>query len=369
MVSKPNKILFIAANGPNESFGGGQRNILLINLLLDKGFEVDIVLVINKAWGVYDDDTWIVKKWRNDFNIIKIFQPSFTNLYKPDFEISKFIRTVQVDYKFLVFRYEIIAFKSAFYLLNRKKVIIDFDDFLFPHIKGWRKIKYWPLHQLQRYFISQAWIVNDNDKKYFGNNYFWLPNLPLALFSRKNSNVIFTKEKTKYPSLLFVGSNIDDVILLLKNKSFKNLENIENFKFFIISKSITNDHKLNFANSSVEWLNNVDDIEEYYKKTWISIAPGYKKQGTNIKVIESIFYETPIIVTKSTIRGYEEFNENENLLPVVETDEHLITLIFNLFTDYSSLKITESNLLKMKAIQENKFSYAQILKKINFKKI
>ena len=139
------RVLIVANNGPDISFGGGQRNLMVIKIFEAKGFKVDLVLLINKSWGLYDENSDLIQMWKSEFGLIKYFQPSFTNPYLPNIIINKWLKKEEYKYDTILFRDESTAFKSGFYLLNKKKIIIDMNDFLYPHIRGYKKIKYLPL--------------------------------------------------------------------------------------------------------------------------------------------------------------------------------------------------------------------------------
>jgi hypothetical protein len=109
-----NKVLLICQNGPEFSFGGGQRNILLAEFLKNIGFEVDLFLNIPIEWGIYNFDSDIVIKWSNLYNIIDLHQSKYKSIYMPDNNLYKKISALSKNYNKIVFRYEATAYKSAF---------------------------------------------------------------------------------------------------------------------------------------------------------------------------------------------------------------------------------------------------------------
>lgn len=364
-ISTQKRALFISSNGPEETFGGGQRNILLLQLLKEKGFETDLIIVLNEAWGKYDEENIYVKKWRAKWNVLKIFSVNFERQYLPSMRVYKFIRKVEPHYDVIIFRYEVIAFKSAFYLLNKQKIFIDFDDFILPNKKGLALVKYFPLFVMELLFCKKALYVNKKHASFFNNKGIYLPNLPLDDFAPDDKYKVFQKNMTTDPSVMYVGSTIDDVVDFFRTKAFNELiKKHPNVVFMIVSRSITQEIKNEFNSNHFRWLDAVDNISEIYSKAWISIIPGNKKFGTHIKLIESIFYETPVIATPDSLRGYEFFNMEEILIPVATTHYELASLIDKLILlEHSKLKGIG---IKLKDSQKKLFSFNKFKKEIDF---
>lgn len=348
------RVLIIANNGPDISFGGGQRNLLVIKLFEAKGFHVDLVLLINKNWGIYDENSTLMQSWKSEFGLIKFFQPSFKNPYLPNLKICKWFKKEQHKYDTILFRDEITAFKSGFYFLNNKKIIIDMNDFLYPHISGYRKIKYIPLYLLVRFRTKKVWVLINNQIKYFNGTGYCIPNLPLNNFY-KNENVVFKKNRTVFPSAIFVSSYLGEFINFL-HIGDEYLDQIKNLKIYIISRAITPEIRRKYNNDRYVWLNDVEDVTEYYSKAWISIIPGYKKDGPLIKVIESIYFETPVVCTEVSINGYECFNTAKQLIPMDNDVPQFISKMNILLNENLGLIGKE-----LKTIAENKFSFNAVL--------
>ena len=58
------KILLIANNGPEISFGGGQRTMMTIKIFEAQGYKVEMMLLLNKVWGEYNEENECIKKWK-----------------------------------------------------------------------------------------------------------------------------------------------------------------------------------------------------------------------------------------------------------------------------------------------------------------
>jgi hypothetical protein len=125
------KVLIVANNGPEPSFGGGQRNILIGKLMESLGYEVEMILLIDKNWGIYDIESTLFDEWRKIFKINRVFQPSFRKPFFPNFEVFQYLNKIQNEYEWIIFRYEKTAFKSVFYFLKKRKNNYRFRRFYF----------------------------------------------------------------------------------------------------------------------------------------------------------------------------------------------------------------------------------------------
>ena len=331
---------------------------MAIKILEAKGYKVEMMLLINKAWGIYDVDSDLVNNWKTTYGLVKLFQPGFKHPYKPYFAATNWLKKEQDKYQKILFRDETTAFKSGFYLLKRCKIIIDLNDFLLPHIKGLRKIKYLPLHWILKLNINQAWVLVENQKKFFGKNVYCVPNLPLNAFYNTDKN--FNKNRSHIPTALFVGSYLGEFESFLIEAD-RYIQLIPSIQIFVISRAITEELKNRFKGKQYIWINNADNLNEFYSKAWLSIVPGYKKDGPLVKFIESIYFHTPVICTKVSLNGYEIFNEKETLIPNSNDVEEFIKNMMFLLKSETELDIRAD---KLKAIANTKFSLSAIVESL-----
>ena len=354
-----NKALLIANNGPEISFGGGQRTLMTIKILEAQGYKVEIMLLLNKVWGEYNEENECIKKWKLQYGLVKYFHLSYKNPYLPCYSVVKWLCKVQYKYTKIIFRDETTAFKAGFYFMPNLKTIIDLNDFLLPHLNWFRKLKYYPLHLVLKYNIYQAWVLIEKQKKYFGKKGYCIPNLPLNMFYK--TDLHFTKQRSIIPTALFVGSYLGEFIEFLEVAD-KYIKTMNPFQLFIISRAITDDMKSRFTSSQYVWINNAESIEEYYSKAWISIVPGYKKDGPLIKFIESIYFNTPVVCTTVSLNGYEIFNEKEILIP---NSNDVLEFILNMKNILLSEDELDKIASKLKLIANNKFTLNTIIHTLN----
>ncbi len=320
-MKKSKKVLVVANNGPESSFGGGQRNILIGKLMEQQGYEVEMVLLIDINWGTYSLQSDFMKKWNNIFPILKLFQPDFSKPFITDFKVFNFLKKIQSEYEWIIFRYEKTAFKAGFFLLNRSRVIIDFDDFIVPNAMGIKFVLHYIRHIFQYIRTSKCFFVNQMDKKYFKEKAIWVPNIPLADYFPSPNCSIFSKNLSEYPLILHFVSDYDTLTDFFVSNQFSNLiRKLPNLKFIFICRKLDKKFKSKFKIYNIEWIENPEEVDVYFVKAWASLILEKKHQGTHVKFIESIFYFTPVIGFNEAFRGYEMFFEQSVNVPMSYED-------------------------------------------------
>lgn len=331
---------------------------MAIKILEAQGYTVEMMLLINKDWGVYGDDSIIINKWKSQNGLVKFFQPSFKNPYLPYLPATIWLKKEESKYNKILFRDETTAFKAGFYFLNKHKIIIDLNDFLLPQISRLKKIKYLPLHWLLKKNLTQAWVLVENQKRYFSKKGYCVPNLPVNSVYKNDD--YFKKQRSVNPTALFVGSYLGEFETFL-HEADEYFRLIPSFKLYIVSRAITEELKNKFKADQYVWINNAENISEYYSKAWISIVPGYKKDGPLIKLIESIYFETPVVCTMVSLNGYEVFNEKENLIP---NSNDVVEFVKNMEFLLASESELDKRSQKLKSIADTKFSLNSIVKSL-----
>ena len=119
--------------------------------------------------------------------------------------------------------------------------------------------------------------------------------------------------------------------------------------------------KNKFPEHQYLWFENAENVAEFYSKAWISIIPGFKRDGPLIKFIESVYFETPVVCTQTSLNGYEIFNKDEMLIPASDDAEEFVNHIKLLLNDEISLNIRAN---KLKIIADENFSMRSILKNL-----
>ena len=356
------KVLLVSNNGPEPSFGGGQRNILIGKLFESLGFTVEMVLLINMEWGQYDENSNLFNEWNKRFKIIKLFQPSFKRQYFPDLDITKYLKKIQNDYDWIIFRYEIVAFKSGFYLLKKNKIIVDFDDFSIPSLSSRKKYLHYLRHIIQYTRIQKAFILTLSDKNYFYKKSILIPNIPIVTHISAGNNNLFVKKKSNSPTILYYVNNYKIEKEFFTSKAFENLFiSIQGLKFIFICKENDEVLKERLSSYPIIWISKPVELETYYSEAWLLLILEKKYLGTHIKVIESIYYETPVIGFKEAFRGYELFKSPIYFNSMASSVEEICEKIILLMNDKEHL---ESISKKWKKIQSKYYSFRPVLKSI-----
>jgi len=355
-LNQSKKVLIVCSNGPESSFGGGQRNILMGKLFESIGYEVEMILIISREWGIYNENSSLFNNWKKKFAIKKLFQPSFKHPFIPNLKILAYIHKNQSVYSWIIFRYETIAFKSGFYFLKKSKIIIDFDDFILPNLTNTKFTFHFIRHIFQYLRTSKCFYLNQSEQKYFKDKGLWVPNIPLSEFLPSTNSQIFSKNLSSSPLILHFVSDFDAVIHFFNSDQFSNLfKKLPNLKFIFICRKIDKMFASKLRLFNIEWVENPEKIDIYFMKAWASLILEKKKQGTHVKFIESIHFYTPVIGFYEAFRGYEMFLEH-----FVNTPASYDDLCDQIYLLGSNVNYTSILAEKNKIIQNEYFSLKKL---------
>ncbi len=355
-MNQSKKVLIVCSNGPESSFGGGQRNILIGRLFESIGYAVEMILVLSREWGTYNENSNLFNDWKKKFTIKKIFQPSFRHPFFPSLELLAYIHKNQDDYSWIIFRYEIIAFKSGFYFLKKSKIIIDFDDFILPTVTNTKFAFHFIRHIFQYLRVSKCFYLNESLQKYFREKGLWVPNIPLSEYWPSTDSPMFSKNLSSSPLILHIVSDYDALIHFFNSDQFSSLlKKLPNLKFIFICRKIDKMFSSQLRLFNIEWVENPDKIDIYYIQAWASLILEKKKHGTHIKFIESIHFYTPVIGFYEAFRGYEMFLEHIVNIPASYDDLCNQIYLLGSNVEYIS-KLAEKN----KIIQNEYFSLKKL---------
>lgn len=117
----------------------------------------------------------------------------------------------------------------------------------------------------------------------------------------------FSNDSTKKYDLIFVGSdNIFNIKSL--NWFFENVYPLlpENLNIIIIGRVCCHIEKI----KKIEYLEFVENLDEYYVQSRIAICPMLEGTGIKIKVIEALSYALPVVGTERAIDGFQSKSAN-----------------------------------------------------------
>jgi len=330
--------------------------LLFVRAWQRKGFEVDILLLINKDWNIGEQSVCF-ENWKKEFGFITLFQITSGKPFTPSIRVMKWLIKNSGKYKYVVYRDEPIAWKAGFFCVKKSKNFIDYNDFLLPKTSNFQKIKYLPLHYLEKLMIKKAICMDVRHEKYFQNQNIFIPNLPLALFET-DFKTAYEKQRSKLPSIIFVGSYLHYLLDLITYPGFAEIIKIPGIQIFIISRAITPEITKRFNNNAFVWLADVEDLKPFYAKAWISIVPGYKKDGPLIKFAESIVFKTPVVCSGDALLGYEFLNEQKILVPA---SNDMGTFVDNIQRHLSDPKKLEDISQELYQLLKKKLSFNSIV--------
>lgn len=328
--------MLICQNGPETSFGGGQRNILLAEFLKNLGFDVDILLNIPSEWGTYDYNSDIVIKWRKSYNIIDLHQSKYKSRYLPDLKLYRKILLVSKNYKKIVFRYETTAYKSAFYFLNLNKIWIDFDDDITDVSVGVKRRIYLLRRKIISRLIEKAFFVR---KILFRHNEIYLPNFTLASYYGEDNLSKYSKKLSKFPFVICVNPDLLLFSEFINSAEYSKLRfEFKDLKIVLIIKYLDEERYDFFIQNGVEVHSYVPSLLDYYSQSWCSLVLDRKKIGSHIKVIEAAFYSTIVVGLNGVERGFENLFIKNNLNKYFSNNvEGIYPILHSLFNDVNKV--------------------------------
>jgi len=329
------KVLVMSFVPAISSSGGGIRTQLIIKLLQLCNFDVSLFLVYPKKWGPLPNE--IISEMNKNYDFLGVYYFDFKkgfSLY-PKYDVFKILKEISKNYDYVLFRFDVVAFLSGFYLL-KKMYIIDLDDYYYNELPNlYEKIKELGKRIIIKKFSKGQIVLENKLKKIFPQSIL-IPNLPHNYLN--GTFLDFKKQLSEDPTILFVGSMPEWLVEYANEEWHKILEIFPDAKLKIVSREKEKLDKLNIVNN-VFIYNNVTDLVPFYSEAWVSVVPSKHKYGTLIKIVESIFYKTPVVCSSEVLRGYEFFNANEELIKTGDTYLELTKKILELIHSKEKISI------------------------------
>lgn len=338
---------------PFERHGGAQRTALFIEALRRHG-EVDLLLVpgcastVSKARqaahagypivGIADlqpevRTSALTTRWyipgalRGLCRVIdNIRRP-----YLPRPQLAAKVRALvsQQDYTAVVSRYLHPGAAADLSPELGVPLLLDFDDVDYVKLKNSQAARPWrglkgrlgaalallqlrrlTTHWLRRY--DYAWVVQTRELALLGTVSAGVaPNIPYLPNSQHDGQ--FGKDQSAVQSarLLFVGNlayqpNKDGLDRFIKNAWPGILERRPDAVLDIVGASCSDESRKQWsAEPGVNVIGEVDDLTPYYHACAFSICPVHWGGGSNIKVLESLLFQRPCILTQYAYSTFE----------------------------------------------------------------
>lgn len=324
------KLLFICPQNPfYNGSGAHQRSFLLLRSFIELGYQVDVIF-LDKRYN--NENDFLI----SNCNIIFSYDPRDSKLnsllyyirYLLGFGIKikrsklcKIIRDTikRNNYDYIISRYIDIVQEGN--LENINNVIVDIDDS--PEeiykvryettknifLKLWYRIAQRnAINYFKKHKESFLMCFYPQKKQCIDSNSFYLPNIPFNIPHIQNKDL----NSKSNPYILYVGvmswmPNYMGMNYFIENiwPSIKNFNN--NIKLKIAGKGLPTFFKNKWCkDKQIEVLGFVENLQNLYQNSTLIIAPIYQGGGTNIKVLEAMANQKPIVLTVHATRGFED---------------------------------------------------------------
>jgi glycosyltransferase involved in cell wall biosynthesis len=366
------KVLFVTGGSPWPITSGvNQRTHFIYKALSDCG-QVD--LIINSPYVTLDENGKRILT--NQYRLIGIFNPNniaktsghtFSNFlcyygkikkdwfgsYLVNKENRKIIfnNILKKNYNLIVTRYLKSALNTG--VVKFSPIILDVDDLtidiLTNEIRNYenfflkrtlRRIYKCMNGILEQRFLQKfdyLWLTKETDRNIVKNqNSVILPNIPVLDFvTKKDGDTNIQKDNI----MLFIGSmkhtfNVEGIDRFIKRvwPKIKSLK--KNAILRVVGSGMDESQKTNWNQyKGVQAVGFVENLAEEYKLCAFSIIPLNKGGGTKIKLIESLSYGRTCVVTRHSMRGYEDILLDEEDISIAENDESFITKCIKLLNN------------------------------------
>lgn len=360
MSSKQN-ILLVSARTPWPTASGGQQRTFLLSEAIKRVATLHTLLIDPRPRPLAEDLTVMREQFGLVDDGVLATEPVSKWLYRLNAGRAEFAGSAAVadavrntaaslDCNTVVFRYLPLASQSVDQQWDGIKRLVDIDDV--PSLRAQtealqksgpaRLAKTWmagSIARWQRKAVAQVdggWVSCQDDLDIIADERFSvLPNIPLDAF---NSAIDPDKcvQNPDANSVLFVGAmdyNINraatdwflgDVWPLVTDQR-------PEARIRIAGGGLDDSRKQRYAAiEGVELLGFVADLAAAYQESALSVVPISAGAGTKIKVLESLRYGRPVVLTSHSLRGYENVLENERDLLVADEPALMATSIIRL---------------------------------------
>ena len=373
MKQKLSFLLIVPFYACNFITGGGQRTSLIYQVLTSLG-TVDVLVIgvekkeylpnffpdVNELYATENKKRGELGYWK----LLRIFNAKIVDFiarilgaqkesYKVDQQVSSFIHNQLNPYKydFVVARYLKTVAISGYLDQVKVPVILDLDDrddivyesranrpdtnFISKLILKWHSSQIKEVLQDLLPKFQHIWVANHTDERevqHFSKSL--LPNIPYI----KEEKSISIKEDVQSKVILFVGSfkhrvNAEGIDIFVTQCWPHIYSAVEGVTFRIVGcggwESVRDKYK-NIPGLNIKGF--VRDLSQEYQQSAFTIAPLFEGGGSKIKVLESLYYQRTVVITKYVESGYEILKDKESFLVssnYLEIIENCIDLLNN----------------------------------------
>ena len=293
-------------------------------------------------------------------------------------KVSEFVN--RNDYDYIVVCYIFNAIKCGIKL--DKKVIVDIDDlpeqkFLTTLVNkgngnsltGILRLWFQKLYSLRlRYYtrkvagkVRRVVMSNKFQRDLFSNGAF-MPGIPYPFREKARVSAAAAAHDILFVGTLYSEHNIRGLTYFLEKIWHQVREQIPDARLNIVGTTSPTSKKheeywKTFPGVNLKGF--CEDIASEYAQNAVVIAPIYHGAGINVKVLEALYYERPMVITDHAARGFEDFlRDGENIM-IAATDDAFVRKLVALVQDSTLLnKITENT----KNVLNSEYSWEYVRK-------
>lgn len=221
------------------------------------------------------------------------------------------------------------------YLREQREYEINQNPELLTTIKKWRTIEFKLIDT-----ADVVYVVGDYEQKLLKKEFPQkrIRNIPIFTYDPldESDNVLRYDRK----DLLFVGGfnhppNVDAVLWFSKEIFPKILAYYPDIRWYIVGSNPPEEIR-GLGNEHIIVTGFISDKElaVYYKTCRLTVVPLRYGAGVKGKVIESIYFQCPVVTTPI---GAEGISTKENVFEVVSADKNMADAIIHLYSDFDRL--------------------------------
>jgi glycosyltransferase involved in cell wall biosynthesis len=339
------KVLFVTPVLPNVDGGGPEKRAHQWVTLLEKQFDVHLLLVSTGPLGQMEPISNKVKhlqlnygRWYRKVNLVKTIVSliigkklnsgttalGWLPLRAPDkLKLNAYFENASFE-KIICFR----SFCSEFALYiarisSYRTIELDTDDLesetriklskiYFRTKKYQRALKYrlaaaqFASNEHLMSSFDKVFLCSDLDRQRLASR---MPKLnievlPNRIYVKHRSNLTKVHSRT----ILFVGSlnyypNEHAILWFIENVFQKLKASNDNWRFNVVGYAASERLKTRLKVNGVDLRSNLKDIGDAYNSNSFVVAPIFAGGGTKLKVLEAMSFKRPVIATKEAVTG------------------------------------------------------------------
>lgn len=375
-----NSILFIESHTDLTlpPVGGRDQRTQLLLKACQLIADVDVVSFVKTKGGndekirfIYNNDIPPLLQAKNRFEKMKRLLFMWRRDYL--FSVNRIKQEIineclkQKKYDYVIIRYVTNALEVGIDKLECNYVIDVDDDPYKTFISTMRaskslraKLYHWFeavfAQRITRFILERAAhsFVSDPLLTYDGRS-IYLPNIPyyttpctLPDNTSKIKRLLFVGDMEYFPNYYGVNHFIYNIFPLIKEK-------MPNVEFHVVGRINNEKRKERWSNITGVYIDGFSkDLYLDYQESHVVVIPIYHGSGTNIKVLEGMQMERPMVVSQYATRGYD-FHSGKSYL-VAETDKEFAYKVVELL---QNVELYKQIVLQAKVDLKDKFSLSK----------